>query len=692
MKGKDFLKSKWMEEAKKPDAEKQIRQKFNQWSQRVQNTGILLKARELLNYITSGQISGMDKLVVLAALLYIISPIDLIPDFIPIAGWLDDIGVGTFALSLIMGKLSDADLDKTIDYTDQKNPATFGTNSLFLQRDLYYEGLSYKLDELKSIAVDFDSHDMVSMAESIESMMDLPFFRVMFVGKYNSGKSTLINAFLGKELLPVEAIPTKRPITYILAGKEEKLYSESKQGDITIHASLDNLRDKRNELIMNARRISLFLPTDTLSDDLCFIDTPGLEDPNQDFSDMTIQEAPLADALVMVMDIGYAESKTEYAFLKDLLSNDRDRKVFIVLNKSDTRSANEISKIFDRFRNLMETLNIQENRIFVLSAKKACEKIFSKNEPPNDFMMFKNVLLDFLKKGSKAEKERIVSQQLAKYASSLKDICNAQIDLSKKSAQEKMLILTKLSEEKQKIETMLNKEKQRLEDKVTLIENIFLSNFENFCNTLKTDIRRKLDKLSLDELRSDYGISQYLKMEIRKFIEDEMNKIQKELNEYTKDLISSIQIELNKIDFPLSFERRESFMEKNPDLLIGISIIGIYPFLSFFTFIGVLIGTLLGRSYIESMIKKIYASTAYNKIRKTIEIQLDEQLAKFSENFKIHAHQHFETLKTDAVAKLRESVLETIGPAIVIAESDFSQSDDKTKKALSMLQRIQKII
>ena len=32
MNGNEFLKSKWMDEAKKPDAERNVQQKFNQWS------------------------------------------------------------------------------------------------------------------------------------------------------------------------------------------------------------------------------------------------------------------------------------------------------------------------------------------------------------------------------------------------------------------------------------------------------------------------------------------------------------------------------------------------------------------------------------------------------------------------------------------------------------------------------------
>jgi uncharacterized membrane protein YkvA (DUF1232 family) len=46
------------------------------------------------------QTPGKVKLAAAAAFLYLISPIDLIPDFIPVLGLLDDVGVVTLLLSI----------------------------------------------------------------------------------------------------------------------------------------------------------------------------------------------------------------------------------------------------------------------------------------------------------------------------------------------------------------------------------------------------------------------------------------------------------------------------------------------------------------------------------------------------------------------------------------------------------------
>ena len=58
---------------------------------RVQKQSHLSQATSLLSTLFSKNYSYRKKLMVLAVIIYIVSPIDLIPDFIPLAGYADDV-------------------------------------------------------------------------------------------------------------------------------------------------------------------------------------------------------------------------------------------------------------------------------------------------------------------------------------------------------------------------------------------------------------------------------------------------------------------------------------------------------------------------------------------------------------------------------------------------------------------------
>ncbi len=57
------------------------------------------RVRALVRYFRDREASILGKLFVLAAAVYVISPVDLIPDAFPVIGWLDDMGVMSLAVA-----------------------------------------------------------------------------------------------------------------------------------------------------------------------------------------------------------------------------------------------------------------------------------------------------------------------------------------------------------------------------------------------------------------------------------------------------------------------------------------------------------------------------------------------------------------------------------------------------------------
>ena len=71
----------------------------------AQKCGIKLICMALILYYSIPKLSLGDKLIAIGAIGYFISPLDLIPDYIPVIGYLDDLGILSWAVSVIIGNM-----------------------------------------------------------------------------------------------------------------------------------------------------------------------------------------------------------------------------------------------------------------------------------------------------------------------------------------------------------------------------------------------------------------------------------------------------------------------------------------------------------------------------------------------------------------------------------------------------------
>ena len=62
---------------------------------------LLRRPRAMFRFLTDGTAPWFPRLLAVFTVLYLVSPLDLIPDVIPIVGWLDDIGFLSFAIAYV---------------------------------------------------------------------------------------------------------------------------------------------------------------------------------------------------------------------------------------------------------------------------------------------------------------------------------------------------------------------------------------------------------------------------------------------------------------------------------------------------------------------------------------------------------------------------------------------------------------
>jgi uncharacterized membrane protein YkvA (DUF1232 family) len=81
--------------AARPEARVEVAERLPAKLARMSDQSLVRLARDAYRYATDPRVPQKYKIMGLAALLYLINPFDLIPDFIPGAGYIDDLGALT---------------------------------------------------------------------------------------------------------------------------------------------------------------------------------------------------------------------------------------------------------------------------------------------------------------------------------------------------------------------------------------------------------------------------------------------------------------------------------------------------------------------------------------------------------------------------------------------------------------------
>lgn len=219
-----------------------------------------------------------------------------------------------------------------------------------------------------------DAVGMVTLARDIRTAripkIESERFHLVVLGEFNHGKSTFVNALLGQDVLPTGITPTTASINHVVyapnltarimlvSGESKYLEPSQLQDWVTVaggHAS-------------EVAYVELGFPSDVLANNVVLVDTPGVNDLNEQRAEVTYGYVPRADAVVFLLDAGQALKDSEREFLRSrVLDSARDRVIF-VLGKMDLLSADERSDVVAYVKAGLATIT-PDPVVFPLSAK-----------------------------------------------------------------------------------------------------------------------------------------------------------------------------------------------------------------------------------------------------------------------------------------------------------------------------------
>src|SRR3954470_23879444 len=227
---------------------------------------------------------------------------------------------------------------------------------------------------------------MVTLANDIRTTripkLESERFHLVVLGEFNHGKSTFVNALLGSDILPTGITPTTASINHVVHAQNPTarvvlLSGESKYLDPT---QLKDWVTVAGGHASEVAYVELGYPSDLLVNNVVLVDTPGVNDLNEQRAEVTYGYVPRADAVVFLLEAGQALKDSEREFLRSrVLEAARDRLIF-VLGKIDMLSADERTAVLDYVKKGLSQIT-PDPTVFALSAKD-----WARNQDPNSGM------------------------------------------------------------------------------------------------------------------------------------------------------------------------------------------------------------------------------------------------------------------------------------------------------------------
>lgn len=232
----------------------------------------------------------------------------------------------------------------------------------------WQQRLCASLEELASL----EGADAVACGR-LREKLSAGVFTLVVVGQFKRGKSSLINALLGHNLMPVGVVPLTSIVTVLRYGSAPAAHVEFQSGearDISLREVVEYATEKANPgNTKDVRRVVVDYPSDWLLGGVRIVDTPGIGSVYQHNTDSTYAYLPEADAVLFVTSTDQPVSRGELDFLGEI--RHQAGKIFCLLNKSDYLGADELKEALEFSAQALQQATGQPLPVHPVSARQA---------------------------------------------------------------------------------------------------------------------------------------------------------------------------------------------------------------------------------------------------------------------------------------------------------------------------------
>lgn len=194
---------------------------------------------------------------------------------------------------------------------------------------------------------------------------------VSVIGQFKRGKSCLVNALLGEQLLPTGIVPVTSAATKVSWGKPSCTvkFTNGVLKAVTQRELDEYINEQKNPgNILGVDSVEMTAESDFLKDGVILVDTPGIGSYHKNNTDAAYAFIKESDAVIFMLSVDSPINEIEI----DILRNTKEyaAKFFFAVNKIDTINEEDRRAYISYCRNLLcRLMDVEDVALMPISAK-----------------------------------------------------------------------------------------------------------------------------------------------------------------------------------------------------------------------------------------------------------------------------------------------------------------------------------
>lgn len=422
-------------------------------------------------------------------------------------------------------------------------------------------------------------------------------FKLIVLGAFSNGKSTLINALLGEKILKAKALPTTSIVTMLVHGNSTDVVIKYKDNKIPSRMDFDSffkeytltIEDRKNiedrgyvDRFKNIKYAQIERNYRLLENGVRLIDSPGLED-EESRTDLVLDYLNECQAVILVLNAQQLLTQSEREFIEEELADTNFSNLFFVVNKINLVPEDEVEELNEYLRNQIKhhfldlngifDADYYQRRVFFVNAQGALEGRTGSNNDNllegSNITKLENDLEHFLTSDAKNTAVfEVTLKRLSEVLIKTRDSINKQKEVSAKPLEELEAnrvkaeeLLEKLENEKEKIEQIIVSYGKSISEKIFSSLILYMDELEK---TWQTDSQNfELKGLNIGEIlktvvskKAKEKISTIIQEEIEQYFKKKLtqwakNKVPTIIQEDVKEMMSTVEKQVEHFQFQL---------------------------------------------------------------------------------------------------------------------------------------------